>query len=100
MSNARMVYLSVPVKLNWLTCEGSEVNEATATLQVSAEGAIVLVRTAPPVFLPLVPQQKEEETWTCSIPSARIQWRHGDLACRSNPSRRRCFTQSQDAVRE
>ena len=49
MSNARMVYLSVPVKLNWLTCEGSEVNEATATLQVSAEGAIVLVRTAPPV---------------------------------------------------
>lgn len=44
-----MVYLSVPVELNWLTREGSEVNEVTATLQVSAMGAIVLVRTAPPV---------------------------------------------------
>ncbi len=49
ISNARMVYLSVPVELNWLTREGSDVNEATATLRVSARGAIVLVRTAPPV---------------------------------------------------
>lgn len=47
-SNARMVYLSVPVELNWLTPEGNDVNEPTATLQVSATGAIVLVRTAPP----------------------------------------------------
>jgi hypothetical protein len=49
VSNPRMVYLSVPVELNWLTREGSEVSEHTATLQVSAGGAIVLVRTAPPV---------------------------------------------------
>ncbi len=44
-----MVYLSVPVELNWLTREGNEVSEPTATLQVGAGGAIVLVRTAPPV---------------------------------------------------
>jgi hypothetical protein len=49
ISNPRMIYLSVPVELNWLTCEGSEVNELTATLQVSAGRAIVLLRTAPPV---------------------------------------------------
>ncbi len=49
ISNARMIYLSVPVELSWLTRDGSEVSEPTATLQVSAAGAIVLVRTAPPV---------------------------------------------------
>jgi hypothetical protein len=48
VSNARMIYLSVPVDLHWLARDGSEVYESTATLQVSAEGAIVLVRTAPP----------------------------------------------------
>ncbi len=49
VSNARMVYLSIPVKLNWLTSEGTEVSEHTGTLQVSPGGATVLVRTAPPV---------------------------------------------------
>jgi hypothetical protein len=49
ISNPRMVYLSVPVELNWLARDGSEVSEPTATLQVTAVGAIVLVRTAPPV---------------------------------------------------
>jgi len=49
VSNARMVYLSIPVKLNWLTSEGTDVSEHTGTLQVSPGGATVLVRTAPPV---------------------------------------------------
>jgi hypothetical protein len=49
ISKPKMVYLSVPVELTWHTRDGSEVSEPTATLQVSAGGAIVLVRTAPPV---------------------------------------------------
>jgi hypothetical protein len=44
-----MIYRPVSVELNWITREGRAVSETTATLQVGAGGAIVLVEMAPPL---------------------------------------------------
>jgi len=64
ISNARMVYLSVPVELTWLTRGGSEVSESTATLQISAGGAIVLDRRAPRLGADVRPTNCESKRTT------------------------------------
>jgi hypothetical protein len=44
-----MVFQWVPLELNWLAKDGEEVSEHTATVQVSASGAIVLLSKVPPL---------------------------------------------------